>query len=225
MLTMLASVSLPLPAVTAMTSALTHTTACPECDLLLQDVAVPAGSESVCPRCGHVLREGRPDSVLHALALSTLGLVLFGPAIGLPLLSLSVTGLRQEASLAQAVLALADNGFWEVALMVASCAVIAPLLNLWLLFAVSIALQLRSRPVWLPLLMRMNHHVREWAMLEVFLMGILVSMVKLKDIAELLPGAGLYCFVCLMLCTLLLNTVIDEHELWQTWELNQAEGR
>ena len=31
-------------------------TACPECDLLLQDVAVRAGSESVCPRCGHVLR-------------------------------------------------------------------------------------------------------------------------------------------------------------------------
>lgn len=197
-------------------------TACPECDLLLQDVAVPPGSESVCPRCGHVLREGRPDSVLHALLLSTLGLMLFGPAIGMPLLSLSVTGLRQEASLAQAVLALADNGFWEVALMVATCAVIAPLLNLWLLFAVSVTLQLRSQPRWLPLLMRMNHHVREWAMLEVFLMGVLVSMVKLKDIAELLPGIGLYCFVCLMLCALLLNTIIDEHELWQTWDMNQA---
>ncbi len=197
-------------------------TACPECDLLLQDVAVPPGSESVCPRCGHVLREGRPDSVLHALLLSTLGLMLFGPAIGMPLLSLSVTGLRQEASLAQAVLALADNGFWEVALMVATCAVIAPLLNLWLLFAVSVTLQLRSQPSWLPLLMRLNHHVREWAMLEVFLMGVLVSMVKLKDIAELLPGIGLYCFVCLMLCALLLNTIIDEHELWQTWDMNQA---
>lgn len=197
-------------------------TACPECDLLLQDVAVPPGSESVCPRCGHVLREGRPDSVLHALLLSTLGLMLFGPAIGMPLLSLSVTGLRQEASLAQAVLALADNGFWEVALMVATCAVIAPLLNLWLLFAVSVTLQLRSQPRWLPLLMRLNHHVREWAMLEVFLMGVLVSMVKLKDIAELLPGIGLYCFVCLMLCALLLNTIIDEHELWQTWDMNQA---
>jgi paraquat-inducible protein A len=197
-------------------------TACPECDLLLQDIAVPPGSESVCPRCGHVLREGRPDSVLHALVLSTLGLMLFGPAIGMPLLSLSVTGLRQEASLAQAVLALADNGFWEVALMVATCAVIAPLLNLWLLFAVSVTLQLRSQPSWLPLLMRMNHHVREWAMLEVFLMGVLVSMVKLKDIAELLPGIGLYCFVCLMLCALLLNTIIDEHELWQTWDMNQA---
>lgn len=200
-------------------------TACPECDLLLHDVEVPPGGESLCPRCGHVLREGRPDSVLHALILSVTGLCLFGPAIGLPLLSLSVTGLRQEASLAQAVLSLADSGFWEVGLMVALCAVIAPLLNLWLFFAVSITLQLRHASRWLPALMRMNHHVREWAMPEVFLMGVLVSMVKLKDIADLLPGMGLYCFVCLMICALLLNSIIDEHELWQAWEVNRQPTR
>ncbi len=161
-------------------------TACMECDLLLQDVPVPPGGESLCPRCGHVLREGRPDSVLHALLLSITGLILFGPAIGLPLLSLSVTGLRQESSLTQAILALGDNGFWEVATMVSICAIIAPLLNLWILFTVSVVLQMRAHPPWLPTLMRLNHHVREWAMLEVFLMGVLVSMVKLKDIAELM---------------------------------------
>ncbi len=197
-------------------------TACMECDLLLQDVPVPPGGESLCPRCGHVLREGRPDSVLHALLLSITGLILFGPAIGLPLLSLSVTGLRQESSLTQAILALGDNGFWEVATMVSICAIIAPLLNLWILFTVSVVLQMRAHPPWLPTLMRLNHHVREWAMLEVFLMGVLVSMVKLKDIAELMPGLGLYCFVCLMLCALLLNTLVDEHEFWQTYENNRV---
>lgn len=202
-----------------------HFTACPECDLLLQETAVPAGSESRCPRCDHVLREGRPDSVLHALLLSSLGIIFFGPGIGLPLLSLSVTGLRQEASLAQAVLALGDTGFWEVATMVSICAIIAPLLNFWLLFAVSTLLYMKSPSRWLPVLMRANHHVREWAMLEVFLVGILVSIVKLKDIAELLPGVGLYCFVCLMLCALLLNTAVDEHELWQVWEINRGRDK
>lgn len=56
---------------------------------------------------------------------------------------------------------------------------------------------------------------------EVFLMAILVSMVKLKDIAHLLPGIGLYCFICLMLCTLLLNTIIEHHELWESYEMNR----
>ena len=57
---------------------------------------------------------------------------------------------------------------------------------------------------------------------EVFLIAVLVSVVKLKDIAHLLPGVGLYCFVCLMLCALLLNTIIDQHELWETYEMNRA---
>lgn len=204
---------------------LQHTTACAECDLLLADVPVPEGGESVCPRCGHVLREGRPDSVLHALLVSIAGLILLGPAIGLPLLSLSVTGLRQEASLAQAVLSLVDSGYWEVATMVAICAVISPLLNLWLMFTVSVLLWVAHSSRWLPALLRINHHIREWAMPEVFLMGVLVSMVKLKDIAALLPGAGLYCFICLMICTLLLKTLVDEHELWQVYETNGRAGR
>lgn len=207
-----------------MTPDLSRQTACPECDLLLQDVPVPPGSESLCPRCGHVLREGRPDSVRNALLLSTAGLALFGPAIGMPLLSLSVTGLRQEASLAQSVLALADSGFWEVALMVATCAILAPLLNLWLLFTVSVLLARHHSPPWLPWLMRFNHKVREWAMLEVFLIGVLVSVVKLKDIAELLPGTGLYCFAALMVCALLLNSQVDEHELWQVYDQNRESG-
>ncbi len=197
--------------------------ACAECDLLLADIDVPAGSESVCPRCGHVLREGRPDSVLHALLLSSVGLVLFGPAIGLPLLAMVSGGLRQEASLAQAVLALGDIGFWEVATLVAISAIIAPFLNLWLMFSVSIVLLRGYRPGWLPWLMRMNHQAREWAMLEVFLMGIIVSIIKLRDSSELIPGVGMYCFIGLMLCALLMNVVTDEHEFWQMLDEPAAE--
>lgn len=199
-----------------------HVIACAECDLLLQDEPVPAGGESVCPRCGHVLKEGCPDSVIHALILSTIGLCLFGPAIGLPLMSLSATGLLHDVSLTHAVLALANSGFWEVATLVAICALIAPLLNLWLLFSVSLVLKMGGSPAWLPSLLRINHTVQEWAMPEVFLMAILVSMVKLKDIAHLVPGIGLYCFICLMLCTLLLNTIIEHHELWESYEMNRA---
>jgi paraquat-inducible protein A len=189
----------------------------------LEEVAVPEGSESVCPRCGHGLQEGRPDSVLHAVILSTIGLILLVPAMGMPLLSLSSTGLLHDVSLTEAVLALGNSGYWEVAALVAVCALAAPFLNLWLVFTVSTVLQLGGSPAWLPRLLRLNHHVREWAMPEVFLLAVLVSIVKLKDMAQLLPDVGLYCFVCLMLCTLLMETLIDQHELWQAYEKNRAQ--
>ncbi|HNE26418.1 MAG TPA: paraquat-inducible protein A [Pseudomonadales bacterium] len=200
-----------------------HLTACAECDLLLANMDVPEGRESLCPRCGHGLQEGRPDSVLHAVILSVIGLILLVPAMGMPLLSLSSTGLRHDVSITHAVLALGNSGYWEVASLVAVCALAAPFLNLWLIFAVGIVLQMGSAPVWLPRLLRINYHVREWAMPEVFLMAVLVSVVKLKDMAQLLPGVGLYCFICLMLCTLLIETLIDQHELWQAYEKNRAQ--
>jgi uncharacterized paraquat-inducible protein A len=121
--------------------------ACAECDLLLPEVPVPEGSESLCPRCGHGLQEGRPDSVLHAVILSVIGLILLVPAMGMPLLSLSSTGLRHDVSLTHAILALGNNGYWEVATLVAVCALVAPFLNLWLVFTVSTVLQERSTGV------------------------------------------------------------------------------
>lgn len=197
--------------------------ACPECDLLLAEQRVPEGCESICPRCEHVLHEGRPDSVPRALLLSSCGLLFFPAAMGLPLLSLAQVGVRQEASLTEAAFALINAGYWEIALIVGISAALAPLLNLWLMFSVSYSLHLGSSSHLIASLMRINHKVREWSMLEVFLIGVLVSMVKLIDLATLIPGVGLYCFVCLMLCTLLLRSTVDEHELWQVWEQNQRD--
>lgn len=190
-------------------------TACAECDLLIEEVSVDSGWNLLCPRCGHVIREGRPDSVLNALVLSITGLILFIPSVGLPLLSMSILGLHKEASLVESVLALSRDGFWQVSLVVFISAMLAPFLNFWLMFTISFAIYFQQPSRQLRLLLRLNHHAREWAMTEVFFLGVLVSIVKLKDLASLLPGWGLLCFLCLMLVSILLNTTVDEHELWE----------
>ena len=57
-----------------------------------------------------------------------------------------------------------------------------------------------------------------WAMIEVFILGILVSLVKLSNLAEVLIGPALWCFGALMLVLAALATQLDEHALWQAWE-------
>lgn len=192
-----------------------NVTACAECDLLIEEVAVTSGFNIICPRCTHVIREGRSDSILNSLVLSVTGLILFVPAVGLPLLSMSILGLHKEASLVESMLALSRDGFWQVSLVVFISAMLAPFLNFWLMFTISLAIYLRQPSAQLRFLLRANHHAREWAMTEVFFLGVLVSIVKLKDLATLLPGWGLLCFLCLMLISILLNTIVDEHELWE----------
>ncbi|WP_446941597.1 paraquat-inducible protein A [Pseudomonas aeruginosa] len=65
------------------------------------------------------------------------------------------------------------------------------------------------------LLYRGYHHLREWGMLEVYLMGILVSIVKLIDMADLSLGIGLACFVALLFTQVWLEVTMSPHQVWE----------
>jgi paraquat-inducible protein A len=57
--------------------------------------------------------------------------------------------------------------------------------------------------------------MKDWGMLEVYLMGVLVAIVKLADMAELSLGLGLTCFVSLLLVQVWLEVVMSPHQIWQ----------
>ena len=65
-------------------------------------------------------------------------------------------------------------------------------------------------------LFRWYQHLREWGMLEVYLMGILVSIVKLIAMAELHVGVGLACFVGLLFTQVWLEVTMSRHQVWES---------
>jgi paraquat-inducible protein A len=200
-----------------------HLTACPDCDLLIDLQAVPVKFNAICPRCRHIIYEAHPDAIQRGLALSIGGLLLFPLAVFLPLMTLSRMGLTHAGSIAEGIHKLYSGGYWFMASMVLLCAVLAPLLELSVMFVISALLWLKKRSPYLIHLMKTLHAVREWAMLEVLMMGIMVSLVKLKDMATLEFGMGLVCMVLTLLCVVLIQVLVDEHELWESITDNSAE--
>jgi paraquat-inducible protein A len=59
-------------------------------------------------------------------------------------------------------------------------------------------------------------------MVEVFLLGVLVSLLKLGTLATLTLGTSFWGFVGLMVCLVAALTVIDYAELWEQLEAAQA---
>ena len=55
-------------------------------------------------------------------------------------------------------------------------------------------------------------------MLNVFLLGIVVSMYKLLDDAELSVDYGLLAFVLLLICSTMASVTLDQHYVWQKLE-------
>jgi paraquat-inducible protein A len=191
-----------------------HLTACHDCDLLIEIPTVPNDFNAVCPRCGHVLHEAHPNAVERGLALSIAGLLLFPFANLLPLISISRMGLNHSGTIAEGIYDLFVDGFGIMGALVLFSAVLAPLIEISLIFTITSHLWLGKRPAYLLPLMRSLHQVREWSMLEVMMMGILVSMVKLKDIALLELGVGLLCFILTLLCAISIQWLVNEAELW-----------
>ncbi|MEN8190148.1 MAG: paraquat-inducible protein A [Thermodesulfobacteriota bacterium] len=189
--------------------------ACPACDLLIKAQNVPRGHVGNCPRCRRRLIAPKENSIERILAITLAGLLVFFPAIGLPLLKVEALGQENMASVIDACLAFYQNGYFLVGVMVFLTVIVIPFLNLSLLFIISLHLKFNRFHPLLPYSLRSVHHLREWGMSEIYLLGVLVSIIKVYQLAEISYRPGFFCFLILSLTTILSLTLLDRGEFWQ----------
>ncbi len=192
-----------------------HVILCPDCDLAMENVPVDTGSKLVCPRCQATLRVPIKNTVEKTLALSLTGLLLFIPAIHLPLLSFNVIGLESSGDILGSTLAMLRSGFVFTGIAVFLTSVIVPLVKLVLLSAVSLQVHSGSASRKTGLLLRYYRHLDEWGMLEVYMIGILVTIIKMMHMAKINYDIGFFCFIGLLSTTLLSSTFMDEEFFWE----------
>ncbi|TBU96771.1 paraquat-inducible protein A [Phytopseudomonas dryadis] len=199
--------------------------ACHECDLLMRKPHIADGERAECPRCGYELYSHRHQVVRRSMALVLAALLLYVPANFLPIMHLSLLGQRSEDTVWSGVLGLYDSGMQGVAVVVFLCSMAVPLLKLLCQLLVLLSIRLAVGRSYGLLLYRIYHHLRDWGMLEVYLMGILVSIVKLADIAALTLGFGLFCFIALLLVQVWLEVTMSPHQIWEALSGEAADAR
>lgn len=194
-------------------------TACPECDLLLRELAVPISAGAVsCPRCGAVLYRVSHDALERTLALTCAALVLLLIGNLFPLVGLNIEGHHVETTVLGAARQLWRDDMSPIALVLLATTVLMPLIELCALAWLLLHLRHGRRPPGFVLLFRVLQLAHPWAMVEVFILGVLVSLVKLSHLADVLPGPAIWCFGTLMLVLTVLSSLLDHRALWQAWE-------
>jgi paraquat-inducible protein A len=191
--------------------------ACHECDLLQHIPALPENGAAICQRCGATLVRSRPNSLERTLALTVAGLALFLLANTFPFLSFKIEAQVRETTLVTGIVTLYQQGLPELAVVVMLTTVIVPFIQLTGMIYVLLPLTVNRQA---PMSMRVFRWVRTlqpWSMLEVFLMGILVSIVKLAKMAKIVPGVAVFAFLALILVMAASATTLDPHEVWQRW--------
>jgi len=190
--------------------------ACPDCDLLLEPVPVQDNQSGFCPRCGGRLFRIRRHAVQKTMALSLAGLLLYLPANLQPLMTFEILGTTSGASVFTSTLAMFAQHQYLVGTVVVLTALVFPLLVLTLLFWVSVGVSRGWKSSALRCGFRWLHHLQEWAMTDVYLIGILITIIKMGHQAEIELDTGFYCFAGLVLVTIGGLAAIDHHGFWES---------
>jgi len=188
--------------------------ACPECDLLQAETPLPPRRTACCRRCGYALYRSTTNSLDRALAFALAAVVLLIIANTLPIARLEVTGQHTETTLWGAVQALYDQDRVAVAVLVFATTLAAPAIELCAMLYMLLPLRLGQRPRHLSLAFRLAPIAREWGLVDVFMLGVVVSLIKLGNLAVVVPGIALWSFGALILLLTAVGASFDARAFW-----------
>ena len=192
--------------------------ACHDCDLIHRIDPLPTKGAAVCIRCGAVLYKHKPNSLDRTLAFAMAGLILFILANSFPFLGLKIGAQFRETNLITGIYELYVQGMQVIAILVLLTTVLVPFTQILCLLYILLPLKFHRLPKGLPRLFRFVNSVGPWGMMEVFMVGILVSVVKLAKMAKVIPGISLYAFLALIFVLAAMTVSLDAHQIWQKWE-------
>lgn len=188
--------------------------ACHECDLLHQKTRLDLGQVARCTRCNAFLYANKPNSIDRALAVSLAALIMFVVANAFPFLAISVSGNTQSISIISAVFALSDEGMWILGLLSFGFILLIPLLRVVGLLYILLPLRFERRLPGIELVFRGIVALSPWSMMEIYLFGAIVALVKLASMANIELGLSFWAFAVLNVLSVLAAQMVDNHSLW-----------
>ena len=192
--------------------------ACHECDLVHRVKPLPPKGIASCTRCGSVLYRHKPNSLERTLALSLAGLVLFVLANAYPFLALKMESQTLQTNLITGIKQLYTQDMQGLAVVVLLTTILAPLAQLLGMLYLLLPLRHHRVPPQFAPVFRFVRSLQPWSMMEVFMLGILVSVVKLAKMAQIVPGIAIFSFFALILVLAAATASLDPHEIWRRWE-------
>ena len=188
--------------------------ACEFCDLHHEPPRLRWGEKARCSRCGGLLAKAARSPIEGTLALALTAAVLLLLANVFPFLRISLEGQVQENTIATGVLLLWSGGQGALAVLILFTTIVAPALRTLGLLYVLLPLWLGRVPPGVAGALRFQEALISWAMLDVYMLALLVTLVKLAQMASLGLEMGAICFVLLFLVLTLVSASYNREALW-----------
>lgn len=197
---------------------------CNQCDLAQHEAILESGGKARCARCDNVLYRAQPNGFRLSLIFAITSLALFLISNSFPIVTISSQGLVNSTTLLGAVGQLIEDGIASIAVLVFITTFLMPMLEIGVLIYLLLPLHLGRIPPGLSFGFRLICLVKPWAMIEVFMIGLIVTITKLNGLASVSPDIGLISFVLLMISITVAVSNFDVHAFWRQVGLLQQNG-
>jgi paraquat-inducible protein A len=192
--------------------------ACEFCDLLHRPRPLRPGEKAKCSRCGGVLARQSRSPIQGTLALAFAALILLVMANIFTFLVITLEGQVSENTIATGVIGLWNGDARALALLILFTTILAPALRILGLLYVVFPLSLGRVPPGVAGAMRFQETLISWAMLDVYMLALLVILIKMMGWARIQLETGAYCFVALFIVLTLVSAFYDREALWDRVE-------
>ena len=189
--------------------------ACHECDLLIKLTHLAEGCKALCPRCGYTLTINHRNARDRVIAFSLTALVFLGLSFAFPFLTFSAQGQDRIATLMQSVTVMITEDFTSLAVIIFITIIIIP--ALYLLSATYVYMSLNTSRLFpgTRKVMKLIGHLQHWSMADIFLIGILISFIKIMSLADVSLGLSFWSYVLFIISMTAAVLHIDKHQIWQ----------
>lgn len=188
--------------------------ACHECDLLITVPPLKSGQKAFCPRCDYLLAANRPGAQNKIFAFAVASLIFLILANAFPFLGFAAKGQERTVTLLQSVSILVAEDFPTLAAIVFASIIAIPAAFLVGVIYFSSSFALNRMLPGTKATLRWVFMALPWSMAEIFLVGILISFIKIVAIADVALGMSFWSYVLFSICMTVVVLHLDKRELW-----------
>lgn len=189
--------------------------ACHDCDLLIRlPDELLLYQRVCCPRCRSEQFVVRKDPLDKTIAITLSALVLLGISISFPFLSMETRGIENTISLLQSPLSLYQEGYSMIALIVLACVIVLPAIYLLCLLAMLVPVYLFSRQQASVFYAKIVCALLPWIMVDVFVIGVLVALIKLIDQADIVLDIAFWSYIGFTVLFIMITNIVSKRQLW-----------
>ncbi|WP_164970047.1 paraquat-inducible protein A [Arcobacter sp. CECT 8983] len=193
-------------------------TICKDCGLVLNKPELDYSHEFHCPRCNSLIYKFGQD-YLTVLLFAFSSIILFIPAVTLPLMSLEILDLTQRTTLVETLLIFFKNGYTAISILITFIGIVVPLFMLLLILIILIPLRIGKKAKYVSAPLKLYENLLEWQMGEIYMISIVVAIIKLQKMATLHIGLGFYFFFAFLVMMSFTMALFNPYDVWNDDEL------